>query len=249
MKPHEAVSQVLIKMAEMAKIGVRTIDIDSMAEKMILDMGCKPFNKGYKHQSAKQAYPFTTCINIDNVIAHGKPSEYKLQNGDLVSLDVALITPDGLCGDAALSLGCGEISNRKERLLKYAKKTLYEVIDHMKPGRSTEDLARICEYYTANMGYRVNLRMAGHAIGTEMHMKPNIYSGTADHCVWGELKVGDVFCVEPMLTPGKDNLGICVDPDGWTFVTVDGQPSAFFEHMVEITATGCKILTTHFDRN
>lgn len=232
-------------MAAMATPGTKTLDVDAHAEKRIKELGAESVNKGYKHQTAKQPWPTATCININNTIAHGYPNEYLLQEGDIVSFDLG-IRLDGQCADAALTVGVGKISNQRERLLYYAKQTVYEAIKYMVAGAQTEDLARIIETHALSRGFLVNRRFAGHRIGEQMHMKPNIYNSQEKTHTYGTLKVGEVYCVEPMLTAGKDNFGMLIDPAGWCYVTTDGKDSAFFEHMVEITENGPKILTTHF---
>ena len=247
MKPYEAISIILQEMAAMAAPGVKTIDINDMAEKRIAELGATSVNKGYHHQTAKEPWPYATCINVNNTIAHGYPNVYPLHEGDIVSFDLGIRMGDE-CADAALTVGVGEISNARQRLLYYAKQTLYEAVRYMQPGAKTQDIAWVIENHANSRGYLVNRRFAGHRIGTDMHMKPNIYNvleeATQPH--HGTLKVGEVYCIEPMLTAGKDNTGLIIDPAGWACVTMDGADSAFFEHMVEITAAGPKILTTHF---
>lgn len=245
MEAYEIISTVLKEMAAMAKPGVKTIDIDKMAEKRIKELGAKSYNKGYKPAFAKTPWDWVSCINVNNVIAHGKPSDYELKDGDIVSFDLG-IKKGKKCADAALTVGVGELDNARQRLLYYAKQTVYEAINFMVPGAKTDDIARVIEYHALSRGYLVNRRFAGHRIGDEMHMKPNIYNTQEPTHQYGELKAGEVYCVEPMITRGKDGMGMCIDADGWTFVTMDGKESAFFEHMVEITEKGPKILTTHF---
>lgn len=245
MKPHEIISLILKELAEMAKPGVTTEAIDKRAGELIKKYKAESYNKGYKHPTAKAPWKYFTCINVNTVIAHGIPSEYALQEGDIVSIDLG-IKKAGKCADAALTVPVGQISNARQRLLYYAKQVVYNAIDFMKPGAKTEDIARVIEYHALRRGYLVNRRFAGHRIGEEMHMHPNIYNTQEPNHQWGELKVGEIYCIEPMLTNGKDNLGFCVDPDGWTYITGDGKDSAFFEHMVEITENGPKILTDHF---
>lgn len=242
----EIISIILKEMAAMAKPGVKTIDIDKMAAGRITELGAKSYNLGYKPEFAKTPWEWVSCININSIIAHGRPAAYALQEGDIVSFDLS-IKVGGKCADAALTVGVGEISNARQRLLYYAKQTVYEAIKYMVAGAKTEDLARIIEYHALSRGYLVNRRFGGHRIGEEMHMDPNIYNTQEPSHKYGVLKVGEVYCIEPMITNGKDNLGMFIDPDGWTCVTGDGKDSAFFEHMVEITENGPKILTTHFD--
>jgi len=245
MEAHEIISIILKEMAAMAKPGVKTIDIDKMAEGRIKELGAKSYDKGYKPAFAKTKWEWVSCINVNSIIAHGRPGDYALQEGDIVSFDLG-IKKGKKCADAALSVGVGEISNARSRLLYYAKQVVYEAIKYMVPGAKTEDIARVIEYHALSRGYLVNRRFAGHRIGEEMHMKPNIYNTQEPSHQYAVLKVGEVYCIEPMITNGKDNLGMFIDPDGWTCVTGDGKDSAFFEHMVEITEAGPKILTTHF---
>jgi len=114
----------------------------------------------------------------------------------------------------------------------------------MKPDVPTKDLAHEIESFALMRGYKVNRRFCGHKIGKEMHERPRIYNTVEEKNEWGVLKVGEVYCIEPMLTTGKDNIGITFD--GWTTFTQDRKPSAVFEHMIEITPEGAKVLTTHF---
>jgi methionyl aminopeptidase len=246
MKAYEAISIILKEMAAMAKPGVKTIDINNYAEKRIVELGCTSANKGYKPEWAKKPYEWATCINVNSIIAHGKPGDYELRNGDIASFDLGIIK-DGECADAALSVGIGEISNARRRLLYYAKQTIYEVLHLFTPGRETTDIARAIEYQVLSRGFMVNRRFAGHRIGKEMHMKPNIYNTLDDQQPHhGKLEAGQIYCIEPMITNGKDNLGLFIDSDGWVCVTADGKDSAFYEHMILVTENGPKILTDHF---
>ena len=245
MKAYEAISIILKEMAAMANPGVKTIDIDAYAERRIKELGAESYNKGYKAQFAKKPWEYVSCINVNSIIAHGRPGDYILQNGDVVSFDLG-IKKDNECADAALSVGVGEISNARRHLLKYAKQIIYDAISFMVPGAKTEDIARIIEYHALSYGFLVNRRFAGHRIGEQMHMKPNIYNTHEAEHIYGILNLGEIYCIEPMITKSKDNMGMFIDPDGWTCVTGDGKDSAFFEHMVEITEAEPKILTTHF---
>lgn len=246
MKPYEAISTILTELAAMVKPGIATIEFDTYAGKRIAELGAESVNKGYKHETARGEWPNYICVNVNNTIAHGYPNNYKLHEGDIVSFDLG-IRIDGQCADAALTVGVGELSNARQRLLYYAKQTLYEGVRYMQPGADTRDIAKVIEAHAIARGYLVNRRFAGHRIGEQMHMKPNIYHTYDEGQKWhGKLQVGEVYCIEPMLTSGKDNMGLIIDPDGWACVTMDGADSAFFEHMVLIEETGPRILTTHF---
>lgn len=246
MTPQEVVSDVLLKMAAMAKPGVALIDIDAMAEKRTIELGAESYNKGYKPDWAESPYPTATCISVNSIIAHGIPNDYKLRDGDLVNFDIG-IKINGKCGDAALSVGVGDISNQNQRLLDVAKRATYFVIDQMRPGADTYDIGYKTERFIWNEHFEVNRNHAGHRIAEEMHMKPNVFHCTEKGYVYSKLQVGEIYCVEPPVTI-KDAWGARLE-GGWGLCTRDGKCSAMFEHMVEITEDGCKILTTHFNRN
>lgn len=245
LKPAKIVSQVLKEMAAMVAPGVKTSQIDDFAAKRIEELGARSYNKGYKPQWAQAPYPAVACIGVNFVICHGIPSEYELKEGDIVTLDLGIIDDEGNCGDAALTVPVGEVENKRSRLMYYAKQTLYEVIKHVRDGVSTEDLAKVINYHAMSMGYLVNRRFGGHAIGKEMHMTPKIFNTPEPVHFYEKLKAGQVICIEPMLTRGKDNMGVSLD-NGWTIVTHDKKETAMFEHMILVKEDGCEILTDHF---
>lgn len=254
MKAYEAVSQILIdakRFTETSRLDTAvnpftTKTIDDYIEKRVVELGMRSYNKGYQPKWAKMPYPAASCINVGPMIAHGIPSHtVRIEDGDVVSIDLGIVDADGNCGDAALSFGIGKLENKNERLLWYAKKVCYHIIKQLVPGADTRDIARSAELFALNRGFKMNRRFAGHAIGKDMHQKPNIYNTEEATHAYAKLEVGQVFCVEPMITGGRDNWGV-QSPDGWTIFTQDGANSAFFEHMVEVTADGPKVLTTHF---
>jgi methionyl aminopeptidase len=254
MKAYEAISQILIdakRFTEMnlleSSVGPLTTKmIDAFIEKRIGELGMKSYNKGYQPTWAPMPYPAVSCINVGPMIAHGIPSDtVVIGSGDIISIDAGIIDPEGNCGDAAISFGLGELENKNERLLRYAKQLTYHVINQLVPGAHTRDIARSAERFALDRGFRINRRFAGHAIGKEMHQKPNIYTTDEEQHDYAVIEEGQVFCIEPMITYGKDNWGF-QSPDGWTVFTQDGAFSTFFEHMVEVTKDGPKVLTTHF---
>ena len=246
MKAYEIVSEVLKMMMRMAVPGARGIDIDEAAEAEVIRLGGKSYNKGYKPVWAKEPYPSVCCINVNSIIAHGIPTDYVFQEGDIVGFDLGVLDGEGNCGDAAVTVSIGQISNEKARLLRHARFACYEGIKQVRPGINTYEITKAIERYSLQRGFRVNRNFSGHGIGKEMHMRPHIYNTTEEKNEYAELSVGQILCIEPMLTTGKDAVGLMVK-NGWSFVTSDGKPSAVFEHMVEVTQDGCKILTTHFD--
>ena len=257
MTPAEAISEVLRAVAEMAKPGVNILSLERRAETTMQILGAASANKGYAPPWAKSPFPSVICLGVNDVIAHAVPQEYTLLEGDLLHVDCGLIV-DGMCGDAGMTLPIGTISNRDERLLRFAKAALYEGIRHVRPGAKATEIGEAIEGYARRHGYVVNKRFLGHGIGRQMHEEPTIphfYVPPEQVKVgkhkWEQrerenipvLREGQVICLEPMLTY-KDAFGE-PDMDGWTFRTRDGKKSAFFEHMVRVGVGGCEILTNH----
>ena len=247
MKPWAIVSDVLKLLAKEVKPGITTQSLNDIGERRILELGGIPVNKGYVAPWAKIPYPKSVCISVNDTIVHGIPSEYKLQEGDLVNFDLG-VEKDGLCGDAALTVGVGKISSRDERLLYYAKKTLDEAIKIIKPGVRVRDISTVIELFATTRGFLPNRNFGGHGIGEKMHEDPFIPNATwPELLISGDktLRVRDRICIEPILTfKNGDDRGI-VQADGWTVKTRDGKKSAYFEHQIEITEDGHKVLTTH----
>lgn len=264
MKAWEIVTDVLQMLQRLTIPGANLMVLDQMAEKRIRELGGEPFNKGYKPDWAPTPFPTTLCTSINNEIVHGFPfttvkrkvlEEGKeiekeeniptiVQDGDLINYDIG-VKKDGVCGDAAFSMGVGKISPRDERLLRYAKHTLYEGIKVLRPGVTVGEVARRMETYAASMGYVTNMRFTGHGIGLEMHMLPLMLSYYTPGVIENDvvLQEGWMVCLEPQITY-KDRWG-AITPNGWTTITRDNQRSAFFEHQLLITKDGCETLTKH----
>jgi len=249
MKAYEITSEVLKAMVVMAeKGGVTPVEIDNMAEKKIIELGGKSINKGYEPDWAKIPYPRVSCIGINNAIVHSIPSEIPIVDGDIVNFDLGVKDQEDNCGDGAITIPIGQVDRKKARLLYYAKKALFETIKQIKAGVDTEDLAHFIQGWARERKYTVNRKYGGHTIGREMHEKPSIYNTVEPSHKYSKLVEGQQICIEIMLTTGTDDIGILA-PDGWTVMTKDEEPSAYFEHQLEVTKLGCKILTSHIDDN
>lgn len=244
MQIYQITSEILKELSAAVKPGITTQSLEDLAEKLLEKYKVQSYNKGYHPKWSKEPYPAILCINVNSIICHGIPSNYKLQEGDICSIDLG-IKKDGVCGDAALTVPVGEISNANERLIRYAKQTVYEVLKMIKPGANTEDIARHTESFAKLRGYNLNKRFSGHTIGEEMHMKPSIYSTVEEPHEYADLVEGQTICIEPMLTSGADAYGVMLS-NNWTYVTRDRKNSAVFEHMVLVTKDGYKVLTDHF---
>lgn len=250
LKPQaKIVSHILKTLASCVEPGVRLTDLEQMAEVMINKAGATSYNRGYQPEWVKTPYPAILCTNVNDQIAHTPPSNYKLKEGDILNIDLG-IKFGSFCGDAALTVPVGQIENKHERLLRYAKRTLYEGIKEVKAGVEVWELGRAMGNYALRMGYVTIKTFTGHKIGWEMH-EENCYifhydppQDLKEKHGRVKLKAGDVICLEPMLT-FKDSNGQCTDPTGWSWRTRDGKSVAMFEHMVLVKENGYEILTDH----
>lgn len=243
----EIVSLILRDLASKCVVGATGEELDKRAEELIAQYGATSANKGYVHETGPNPYPNVLCVSPNAVVAHGIPGPYKFQEGDIVTLDIG-IKKDGLCGDAALTVPIGEIDNGTERLLRYARQAVYEYVDQLAPGKNNRDLAAWMNKRASDWGFTVNRRCGGHTIGTEMHMKPNLYNSVEDgRHTYMDLPDDSFVCIEVVLSKSKDSVGLLLE-DGWTIFNSDQRPAAMFEHMVHVTTEGNTILTNHFNR-
>jgi methionyl aminopeptidase len=245
LKSYQIVSQVLKEMAAMANPGVTAKEIDEMAASLVVKLGGTSYNKGYKPAWAKEAFPASTCISVNDVVCHGIPDERPLVEGDLVNLDLGVRDSEGNCGDAGFTVAVGTVANKDERLMRYTKKILYAGIEQVKAGVSTMEITQAIYSASVRYGYPLNRNFGGHTIGKEMHMAPNIYNTIEPHNQYADLVEGQIICIEPMATHGKDRVGF-MDDNGWTIRTQDGKNCAMYEHMVRVEKDGYTILTDHF---
>ena len=215
------------------KEGITTAKLDRLAEKFIRSKGAIPSCKGY------EGYPATLCVSINEEVVHGIPSNRKLRNGDIVSIDICACYK-GYHGDSAWTYPVGDISDDKKKLLKYTETALYTGLSQIKPGNRIGDISNAIETYAIEHNLGVVKELVGHGVGTDLHEEPDVPNygkkGTGPL-----LKEGMVIAVEPMLNFGTADIYMLVD--GWTIVTDVDSPSAHFEHTVVVTKDGYQILT------
>lgn len=239
------VTDVLKELAEMTAPGVSLDMLDELAERRIREKGGEPYNKGYHPEWAQTPFPATVCMSVDYEICHGTPRGRTLKEGEIIKYDLGVKYGSG-CGDAALTVAVGEISNRKERTMRYGLRALYAGIGAVKAGAPISAIGEAIEHFCLVHGYKTIREFGGHHIGKEMHEAPHIphYRDPKDDEVF--LQEGAVICIEPMITPGKGRMAMAKE-DGWTAFCPDGQPVVMFEHMMLVTKDGCEILTHHID--
>jgi len=213
--------------------GISTLELDSVAEKIILAEGGVPAFKGYR------GFPFCTCCSTNEVIVHGFPNVRKLEDGDILSVDVGVLK-DGFYGDAAFTVGVGSIDENKQDLIDVSQMALNGAILEAKEGVTTGTIGRVIESYATEYGYSVVKNYIGHGIGRDLHMEPAIHNFGRD--IEGiKLKAGMCICIEPMLVDGPaDNHRLS---DGWTVVTDSGRLSCHVEHQVIIHKDHAEIIT------
>lgn len=238
------VTDVLLELKELTKPGVSLDMLDELAERMIRERGGTPYSKGYHPSWAPEPYPSTLCTSVDMEVCHAPPAGRTLQAGSIVKYDLGVKYKSG-CGDAALTVAVGEISNRQERTMRYGLRALYAGIGAVRAGAPISAIGEAISHFCLVHGYTVIREYGGHHIGADMHEAPHIphVPYKEDESVF--LKEGAVICIEPMITPGKGKVRVW--KDGWTAYVEDGQPVVMFEHQLLVTKDGCEILTKHLD--
>ena len=221
-------------LADNIEPGISTQELDQLAEDYIKGQGAEPIFKGY------HGFPASICASVNEVIVHGIPDDYKLQEGDIISIDIGARI-DGFCGDAARTWGVGEISQEANDLLEVTNESLETAIEQAELGNRLSDISNAVQSYVEPQGYSVVRNYSGHGIGRKMHEAPQIPNyGKPNR--GPRLKEGMVLAIEPMINVGT-HKNKTLD-DGWTVVTEDKELSAHFEHTVAVTEDGPEILTT-----
>lgn len=224
---------VLHTIREACAVGVRTRDLDAMAEAYIRERGAKPAFKGYK------GFPATLTISINEEVVHGIPSGRKLRAGDLVGVDCGVVWNDYIA-DSAITVPIGEITEANQKLLKVTEEALYLGIAQAVAGNHIKDISKAIQEHVEGNGFSVVRELVGHGVGREMHEEPqvpNYQTGKKGP----KLEPGMVLAIEPMVNAG--GYPVSVKADKWTIVSLDRSPSAHFEHTVAITKNGPQILT------
>ena len=227
------VASVLLILKEYVKPGIKTKELDVIAEREVKRLGGKPSFKNYK------GFPACICVSINDEIVHGIPGQRVLKEGDIVSLDFGAIY-EGYQGDAAITVGAGKISPEAERLILSTEGALREGIKAARAGARLGDISYAIQKYAESRGYSVVREYTGHGIGRNMHEEPLIpnYGSPGTGPL---LRKGMTFAIEPMLNIGGWETK--VSSDDWTVKTLDGSLSAHFEHTIAITDDEAEVLT------
>ena len=215
------------------KEGITTKELDRLAEEFIRSHDATPSFKGY------EGFPSTLCTSINSEIVHGFPSDRKLKNGDIISIDIGACYK-GYHGDSGWTYTVGEVDEKTKELLKKKEKALFVGLEQVKPGNRVGDIGYAIEEYAHKHNLGVVRELCGHGVGTSVHEDPEVPNYGIPN-TGPRLKEGMVIAVEPMLTMGSPR--IYVHDNNWTVDTEDGSLSAHFEHTVVVTKDGYQILT------
>ena len=229
----QLVGQVLAHLRTLVEPGITTMEVDRAAEKMIRDGGALPTFKGYN------GFPYSICASVNEQIVHGFPSNYKLKEGDIFSIDVG-VTLEGFVGDTATTVPVGKVSEDRLKLIRVTEECLERAIEQCRAGRHLGDIGWAVQEHAEANGYSVVRDYVGHGIGRRMHEDPQI-PNYGRPGLGPKIKSGYVFAVEPMVNLGTHHTKVL--SDGWTVITVDGRPSAHVEHTIAITDDGPEVLT------
>ncbi len=215
--------------------GVTTMALNNLAADVIARRGARSNFLNY----GRPPFPAVICASPNDMIVHGIPGDYVLQDGDIISIDCGAIV-EGYHGDAAYTAGVGEISATAKRLLEVTERSMYAGIDQLTIGNRLHEVGRAVQQVAEAAGFSVVRDFVGHAIGTAMHESPqvpNYWPGTPGPV----LKEGMVFAVEPMVNVGTYDW--YERDDHWSIMTQDGKLSAHFEHTIAVTDNGPEIFT------
>jgi methionyl aminopeptidase len=227
------VADTLALLGESLRPGVTTKELDGIAEEYIRSQGGAPTFKGY------HGFPASICTSPNSMVVHGIPGEYRIEDGDLLSVDVG-VTLDGFVADSAYTFSVGSISDETQRLLDVGQAALEAGISEARPGNHVGDISAAVQRTVEEAGFSVVKSLVGHGIGRTMHEEPQIPN-------WGEpgrgplLASGMTLAIEPMINAGSAE--VFVADDRWSISTDDGSLSAHFEHTVAVSEGGPRTLT------
>ena len=228
------VSRTLAEVGKHVVPGVTTMELDKVAETFIRDHGAVPGFLGYG------GFPYTLCLSVNDVVVHGFPSDYRLEEGDIVSVDCGTIYK-GFYGDSAYTFPVGEVDAQTRKLLDVTKESLYRGFSKAVEGNRIGDIGHAIQSYAESFGFSIVREFVGHGIGTNMHEDPEVPNyGKPGR--GKKLSEGMVICIEPMVNAG--GKAIYLHKNGWAVSTADKSKSAHFELMVAVRKGKAEVLST-----
>ncbi len=234
-------SEVLDYLTPHIQAGVTTKEIDRLAHDYMVNVqGTKSATLGYQPQGYPP-YPASLCTSLNHVVCHGIPNDKPLKKGDIMNVDVTVITPDGWYGDNSRMYQIGETSIAARRLCAVTYDAMWHGIVQVRPGARLGDIGFAIQKFAESNGYSVVREFCGHGIGKRFHEEPQVLHYGRPHTM-EELRPGMTFTIEPMINAGRREIKEFGN-DGWTIVTKDHSLSAQWEHTVLVTETGYEVLT------
>jgi len=227
-------ARILLEVESIIVPGNSTKSIDSFIVTYMADHGARAATLNYK------GYPASSCISVNEVVCHGIPGNYSLQEGDIVNVDITTIL-NGYFGDTSKMFMVGAVSERAAKLVQITKECLDLGINQCFPRNFLGNIGYVIGNHAHSFGYGVVYEFCGHGVGIKFHEEPEV-SHIANKNSGIRLKPGMTFTIEPMINEGKARVKIDKN-DGWTARTIDGKLSAQFEHTIAITETGYEVLT------
>jgi methionyl aminopeptidase len=215
------------------KPGITTKELDQIVEDFLKSQNAIPTFKGYN------GFPFSICASVNEEVVHGMPGERILKSGDIISVDIGA-TFEGYVGDSAKTFFVGEVDDEKRRLVEVTRQSFYEGIKFAKESFRLSDISHAIQEYAESAGFSVVRDYVGHGVGKNMHESPQI-PNFGKPGKGPRLQQGMVLAIEPMINAGTYNVKV-LDND-WTVVTLDGKPSAHYEHTIAITDGEPELLT------
>ena len=233
---NKIVGGALQLLRENTKVGMSLKEMDAMAEDYIRSHGARPSFKGL------YGFPAAVCCSLNEVIIHGIPTDYKLQEGDVIGYDIGTEL-EGYFGDAAISMPVGKITQEDEDLIACSKDTLYHAIENIKDGMRFKELSHLMEQFILGRGFVPLRGFCGHGIGRKPHEEPEIpnYLEGNKPKSGPKIKNGMVFCLEPMICQ-KESKPIILD-NKWDVVSADGLRGSHYEHTVAVINGKAEILS------
>ena len=215
------------------KPGITTKELDRLVEEFLRSRNAIPTFKGYN------GFPFSICASVNEEVVHGFPSDRELKEGDIVSVDIGA-TFEGYVGDGAKTYLVGEVDEEKKHLVEATRQSFYEGIKFARTTYRLSDISHAIQAYAESQGLSVVRDFVGHGIGKNMHEEPQV-PNFGKPGKGPRLQEGMVLAIEPMINAGTYNVRIL--ENNWTVVTVDGKPSAHYEHTIAITDGEPELLT------
>jgi methionyl aminopeptidase len=229
----QLVAETIALLGEALQPGITTSELDRIADEFIRDHGAVPTSMGYR------GYPAATCISPNSMVVHGIPGGHRVDEGDLISVDVG-VTLEGLVADSAYTYAVGEVDDESARLLEVGKQAIEAGIEQARAGNRVGDISHAVQEIVEGAGFSVVRSLVGHGVGRSYHEEPQVPN-------FGEpgrgplLQPGMTLAIEPMITAGGPD--VYVHDDEWSISTSDGSLAAHFEHTVAVTVDGPRILT------